>query len=110
MRTSSVKIERTPCMGQKAGRFGWTGIFCVALVLGCSKAPDSSPANEEGAVRAQFAALQAALKNGDTDKLWTLLDSKSQADAERVANTVRTTYAKASPEEKTEQEKALGLS
>jgi hypothetical protein len=96
-------------MGRIARRFGGTGILCVALVLGCSKAPDSSPAEEEGAVRAQFAALQAALKGGDPDKLWMLLDSKSQADAERAAKTIQTTYGKASAEEKAEQEKALGL-
>jgi hypothetical protein len=82
----------------------------VALVLGCSKAPDSSRAEEEGAVRAQFTALQAAFKNGDPDKLWMLLDSKSQAHAERAARAVQATYAKGSLEEKkAEQEKALGL-
>jgi hypothetical protein len=96
-------------MGQKACRCGWAGILCVALVLGCSKAPDSPPADEEAAVRAQFAGLQSALKNGDADKLWMLLDSRSQADAERAAQAIQANYAKAGPAEKTEQEKALGL-
>jgi hypothetical protein len=100
-------------MGQNACRFGWTGIFCVTLVLGCSKAPekapDSSPAEEEATVRAQFAAVQGALKNGDPDKLWMLLHSKSQADAERAAKAVRATYAKAGPQDKAELEKSLGL-
>src|SRR5262249_45283292 len=41
---------------------------------------------------------------------WMLLDSKSRADAERVANAVRAAYAKARPAEKAEQEKSLGLS
>jgi hypothetical protein len=96
-------------MGQKACRYGWTGILCVAFVLGCSKAPDSPAANQEAAVREQFAQLQAALKNRDTDKLWTLLDSKSQAEAERAAKDIQTTHHKASAEEQAKQTDVLGL-
>jgi hypothetical protein len=99
--------------GWYLGRCGGTSILFVALALGCSKTPNkppaAQPANEEAAVRAQFAALQAALKDGDADKLWMLLDSRSQADAERVAKSVQATYAKGAPAEKTELEKALGL-
>jgi hypothetical protein len=82
----------------------------VVAALGCSKAPDALPADEESAVRAQFVAVQGALNSGDADQLWMLLDSKSRADAERAAKAVRATYAKASPAEKAEQEKSLGLS
>lgn len=96
-------------MDRKACRFGWKGILCVALVLGCSKAPHNQPADEETAVRAQFAGLQVALKNGDADKLWMLLDSKSRADAERAAQAVQATHAKANPAEKAVQEKTVGL-
>ena len=60
-------------------------------------------------MREQFAELQSALKNRDTDKLWTLLDSKSRADAERAAKDIQTAHAKATTEEKTRQEEALGL-
>jgi hypothetical protein len=101
-------------MSQKAWRFGRAGIFWMALVLGCSKAPqqapDSAPAGEEATVRAQFVALQAALEDGDAGKLWMVLDSKSQADAERAAKAIRAAYAKAGPDEKAELEKSLGLS
>jgi hypothetical protein len=60
-------------------------------------------------VREQFAELQSALKNRDTDKLWTLLDSKSQADAERAAKDIQTAHDKATAEEKAKQENMLGL-
>jgi hypothetical protein len=53
--------------------------------------------------------LQAALKDGEVDKLWMLLDSRSQTDAERVAKTVQAIYAKASPSEKAELEDSLGM-
>jgi hypothetical protein len=81
----------------------------VALVLGCSKAPDSPPADQEAAVREQFAELQSAFKNRDTEKLWTLLDSKSQAEAERAAKDIQAAYDKATAEEKAKQEDVLGL-
>jgi hypothetical protein len=82
----------------------------VSLFLGCSKAPDSSPADQEAAVGEQFAQLQSALKNRDTDKLWTLLDSKSQAQAERAAKDIQTAHNKATAEEKAKQEDVLGMS
>jgi hypothetical protein len=89
--------------------FGGQGILCVALALGCSKAPEITPLDDEEVVRAQFAALQTALKNGEADKIWMLLDSRSQANAERVAKAVQDAYAKATLAEKTELEKSLGM-
>jgi hypothetical protein len=80
----------------------------MALSLGCSKAPDSPPADEEAAVRAQFTALQTAVKDGDANKLWALLDSRGRADAERVAKAVRASYAKATPAEQAEMENSIG--
>ena len=96
-------------MDRKTCRFGRTDILCMALAFGCSKTPDSPPVDEEAAVRSQFAALQAAIKDGDTDKLWSLVDSRSQADAERVAEIVRASYAKATPAEQAEMENSLGV-
>jgi hypothetical protein len=107
------QVSLASAAGWNLGRCGGTSILFAALALGCSKTPDkppvAQPANEEATVRAQFTALQAALKDGDADKLWMLLDSRSQADAERVAKTVQATYAKAAPAEQAELEKALGL-
>jgi hypothetical protein len=96
-------------MGQKACRCGWTSVVYAALVLGCAKPPDSPPADQEAAVREQFAELQSALKNRDANKLWTLLDSKSQAEAERAAKDIQTAHEKATAEEKAKQEAVLGL-
>jgi hypothetical protein len=96
-------------MCRRACRIGWMGLLCTAVALGCSKTTDRPPADEEGAVREQFAELQSALRNRDAEKLWLLLDSRSRADAERAAQAIQTAYAHANPEEKVEQEKALGL-
>jgi hypothetical protein len=81
----------------------------MTVALGCSRATDRLPADEEAAVRGQFAELQSALKNRDTDKLWTLLDSKSQAEAGRAAKDVQAAHDKAAADEKAKQEDALGL-
>ena len=98
-------------------------ILLAALGLGCSDAarPPTGPAakpaaqqtsdaqGEETAVRDAFSAFQAALKAKDAGKLWDLLDSDSRSDADRAAKALQAAYAKASAEEKAEQEKALGL-
>jgi len=94
-----------------ACRIGWLGLLGTAIALGCAKTTERPLANadEEGVVREQFAELQTALRNRDADKLRMLLDSRSQADADRAAQAIRTAYAEASPQEKAEQEKALAL-
>jgi hypothetical protein len=81
----------------------------VISAVGCAKTTDLSSGREEPPVRETFAALQAALKDRDADKLWKLLDSESQADAERAAKAIQAAYTKADANEKLEQEKALGL-
>jgi hypothetical protein len=82
----------------------------VVFAAGCSPKPAGPPAaDEEGAVRARFAELQSAIKDRDADKLWLLLDTRSQGDAERSAKAIQAAYAKAAPEEKAKQEEALGL-
>jgi hypothetical protein len=78
---------------------------------GCAKPSVSAPApkGEEEPARQAFVALQTALKAKDADKLWALLDTDSQADAERAAKAVQEAYTKAPADAKAEQEKALGL-
>lgn len=56
-----------------------------------------------------FASFQAGLMAKDADKLWSLLDEDSQADAEREAKAIRDAYAKADEAGKKEFEKNLGL-
>jgi hypothetical protein len=97
-------------MHHKTLRFGWFGFWLLALTVGCaSRSTEHPAAGEDNTVRAQFAALQAAVKAGDADKLWTLMDSKSQADAEQAAKAIQAAYAKAGAEVKAKQEETLGL-
>lgn len=96
-------------MVRRSTPFVWLTVSYVVFAVGCSKTTEVSPANEEGRVRETFTALQAALKARDADKLWQLLDSESQADAERAAKTVQATYTKADANTQSEQEKAMGL-
>lgn len=82
----------------------------MTVVLGCASKPNEQPvADEEEVVREKFAQLQSAIKNGDADKLWSLLDARSRADAEKIAKDIQTTYNKAETEEKAKHEEALGL-
>jgi hypothetical protein len=103
-------------MSGSAGRCEWAGLLVAAFAAGCNNSPTSqplpsgpTPAAEEAAVREQFAALQAAVKARDADRLWDLLSSKSQADAERAATAARTAYDQAGAEGKAKQAASLGL-
>lgn len=96
-------------MESRARWLGWAFVCFLVLAGGCAKPTDHSSAKEEGAVRQTVAAFQTALKERDADKLWQLLDTESRADAERAAKAIQAAYAKATAEDKAEQEKALGL-
>ena len=95
-------------MGSRSTRLACLTMF-FGFTLGCSKTTDIAAGSVEGPVRESFAALQAALRARDEDKLWKVLDSDSRDEAERAAKAVQAAYAKADPAEKAEQEKALGL-
>ncbi len=82
----------------------------LVLVSGCPNPTGTPAGKDEDEVRAAFTAFQAALKARDADKLWSQLDSESQADAERAAKAAKAAYEAASGDEKAQQEKALGLS
>ncbi|HEY7331159.1 MAG TPA: hypothetical protein VH592_26220 [Gemmataceae bacterium] len=82
----------------------------MSVVLGCATKPNEQPsASEEGAVREKFAELQSVIKENNNEKLWAMLDTRSQADAEKAAKDIQTAYKQAGAEEKTKQEEALGL-
>src|SRR5581483_9925198 len=74
-------------MSNHKHRMGSIGFLVMFLATGCSSSKgDKQPtAEQEGAVHAKFTELQAAVKSHDADRIWKLLDSKSQADAERAA-------------------------
>ena len=79
------------------------------LLAGAVAAPWCLGAEEDN-VRAAFTAFQAALKSGDGEKIWPLLDAKTQAAADKAATALKTNYGKAKPADKTALEKAYGLS
>lgn len=82
----------------------------ILAACGCSKPAAPPPAgSEEEAVQKAFATFQEAMKAKDGEKLFGLLDTDSQAEATRAAQTIKDAYAKATPAEKGETEKALGL-
>jgi hypothetical protein len=90
-------------------------VLLIVLAAGCAKppSPPSAPGVEalqaEVQVRDAFVALQAALTNGDADKLWGLLSEKSRGDAERSAKEVRTAYEQAGRDARAKQAERLGL-
>ena len=99
-------------MLRKTYPLGWIGFFALAFIGGCTAKPTTAThpvADDETAVREKFAALQQAVDKSDTEKIWTLMDSKSRSEAERMAQAVQAAYAKASADEKASQEKDLGL-
>jgi hypothetical protein len=79
---------------------------CLLLL---AAGPARADSDDEKAVRLAFADLQAAVKAGDPDKLWPLLDSASQAGAEDDAKALRESYAKAGAKDKVKLEKAHGF-
>jgi hypothetical protein len=82
--------------------------FLVLVLAGCGKT-NSEAGKEQDQVRQAFADLQAAIKDRNADKLWALLDSDSQLDADRVAKLAKEGHAKGQAKEKQTLEKTLGL-
>jgi hypothetical protein len=86
----------------------------LAFLASCTRPVDNAApakgAKDEDEPRSAFVAFQQALKAKDADRIWSLLATESQADAERKARSVRDGYTKANAKERAEQEKALELS
>ena len=82
----------------------------LALLAAGTVQPALSLAADEDDVRAAFQSFQQALKAGDPDKIWPLMDKASQDAAEKNARTLREGYEKADAKKKAEIEKAMGLS
>jgi hypothetical protein len=72
-------------------------------------AANRAVADDAEALRKKFEEVASAVKDKDADKLWDLLSTKSQKDAETIAVTVREAYAKANAEEKRKLEEFTGL-
>jgi hypothetical protein len=103
-------------MIDRLSRLTGMGFLTLALVAGCTRQEGQEAKGAKGQpestdqVKARFGELQAAAKAGDVERLWALLASKSQTDAERIAKEVRSAYAEASAEAKKRQEESLGMS
>src|SRR5207244_4045070 len=69
----------------------------------------SAQGKAEDDVKEAFGKLQAALKVKDAAKIWDLLDTATQADAERAAKIVKAAYKKATDKAKAKQQETLGL-
>jgi len=82
----------------------------LASIFLYTTASHAALSKEEDQVREAWSALAAAIKAKDADKIWNLLDSDTQADAERTAKKVHAVYLKANAKAKAELEKYLGLS
>ena len=85
----------------------WSFALHAIVVVGFAASPIR--ADDTDLLHTKFKELQAAVQAKDADKLWDLLSSKSRNDAEKTAREMRESYAKASPIERSKQEKTLGL-
>jgi hypothetical protein len=91
-------------------------LLLLAVAAGCARGPANpappagQPADAEASVREKFQELQAAYKARDTERIWTLIAGKSQAEAEAQAKVLRTAYEKADAGKRTQMEKDEGLS
>jgi hypothetical protein len=63
----------------------------------------------EDDIRTAFTALQKAIKARDPDKIWGLIDSGSQADANQKAKAVQAAFSKIGDKDKADFEKKYGL-
>jgi hypothetical protein len=91
-------------------RSGWDKKLIALLASICiALSADQVMAQDSEALRKQFAEVQKAVQSKDAGKLWELLGSKSQGDAEKIAREIRETFAKGTAEEKRKQAETLGL-
>jgi hypothetical protein len=94
----------------RQSRSKWSLMVGLTLLAGALLARDTRSAHgQEDAVKEAFGKLQAGIKGKDAAKIWELLDTATQADAERAAKIVKAAYKKANDKAKAKHEEALGL-
>jgi hypothetical protein len=91
-------------MSRRSPRAWWPALLVLAG-LGCGP----PPTDDEPRLREVFAAFQRAVAARDADALWDLLSPEARGAADRVAETLRTDYKTAAPEERAKQAEPLGL-
>jgi hypothetical protein len=89
--------------------FRYAAPLVLGLVVWTTPSIARADADEE-AVREAFTAFQTAVKAGDPEKIWPLLDRATQAAAERSAKILRDSFGKAGEKEKADLQKSTGLS
>jgi hypothetical protein len=83
----------------------------LVLVFGVlAMAPALAHADDEADAKAAFVSFQAALKAGDADKIWPLLDTTTQQAVEKAAGSLAAEYDKGSATTKGQLETLFGLS
>jgi len=91
----------------------WKSCVAAALVIvtGIWVVGDarSVQGKAEDEVKQAFSDLQIALGAKDPAKIWALIDSDTQSDAEKIAKRIKTGYGKANDTQKAELEKSFGL-
>jgi hypothetical protein len=80
----------------------------VLLILAFGFIVNAALAGEDD-IRTAFTSLQKAIKGRDPDKIWGLIDSTSQAAADRAAKAVQSAFSKAGDKDKPDFEKKYGL-
>jgi hypothetical protein len=95
-------------------RLYWNGgsrafALLVGFLAGCTNPARDTQGKGDEEVRQAFQGLQKALNARDADKVWSLLDEDSQADARRAAQAVRDAYGRGDKAGREEMQKALGL-
>jgi hypothetical protein len=92
-------------------RSKWCPVGLLAAVAVALLVQDtwSAQGKAEDEVKDAFIALQGAIKAKDPAKIWALLDSDTQSDADKAAKKVKSAYKKANDKQKADQEKNLGL-
>jgi hypothetical protein len=83
------------------------GIVLGALLLAANSVRADA---DEDRAKETFVALQGAIKAGDADKMWALLDATTQKAVEKTATAAAAEYDNAKAEGKTQLEKLFGLS
>jgi hypothetical protein len=96
-------------MTQTSIRWWSAGVVVLALAVGGRNISAAGGA-EETEVRERFKQLQNAILAKDPPRIWSMISSKTQDAASKVAKGIQQKYAKADAAGKDKLEKAVGLS
>jgi hypothetical protein len=90
-------------------KWGPTAVVLSVAAMAMAQQTLSAQGKGEDDIKQAFGQLQGAIKAKAAPKIWGLLDSFTQADAEKIAGRVKAVYKKANEKAKAELETNLGL-